>query len=178
VARLHHVKKARKAIPEAGIQVGDSYYFYKRRINGKGAPKICSKAKPRRSAYLTSSPFLKALLDMEDDLQAMVANGTPAEEVAWWLGNAASEVEVLGGDCTDKAASVAGGMKNGSGIASAELLRERADHCSALASALREAASELEAGSMADLSEEESGDQEVPSAVPMAEVVAGIAWLP
>ncbi len=178
MAKLHFVRKARKAIPSSGIEVGDSYYHYKRRVNGKGTPKVCSKTKPRRSAYATSSPFLGALMDLEDALNGLVAGNGPTEYIIGWLETVASEVEALGDDCMDKSQNVELGMKNGAGAMSAELLQARAEHCSALASALREAASELEASGFDGLSEVEEGSEEEPTTTSVADVVSNIVWLP
>ena len=176
MAKLHFVKKARKPIPEAGIEAGDSYYWFKRRVNGKGAPKRCSKVKPRRSSYSTSSPFLGTLMDKEDELTGLVAKSIPKEEVISWLESTANEIESLGEECLDKSSNVEAHMKNGSGTTGAEMLRDRAEHCSELARALREAAGELQAGAE-DLSEIE-GEEEFTSSVSITGVLAGLVWLP
>lgn len=182
MAKLHFVKKARKAIPEAGVEVGDSYYFFKKRVNGKGTPRVCSKIKPRRSAYATSSPFLGALMDYEDELNGMLARNASAEGVATWLENVVSEVEAMGDSCREKSQSVESGMKNGAGTTSAEMLISRADHCSDLASAIREAINELELGDRAgvDDNQDEDGNwtEGEPPIASVAEVVANIVWLP
>lgn len=60
---LHHVKKARKAIPSAGIKKGDSYYWWKFAYGSKQV----SKERPRRSR-LTQSVFYASLYDIEDDI--------------------------------------------------------------------------------------------------------------
>jgi hypothetical protein len=48
--RVHFVEKARKPIPHAGVEVGDSYYWWKFRYGGRRV----SKTRPRRS-QLTQS---------------------------------------------------------------------------------------------------------------------------
>lgn len=62
MARLHSVKKARKANKTAGIKKGDSYFWWKFRFGGKHF----SKTRPRRS-QLTQSAFYAAMYDIEDD---------------------------------------------------------------------------------------------------------------
>lgn len=176
MAKLNYVKRARKAIPEADIEVGDPYWWYKRRVNGRGAPRVCSKTKPKRSAYTTSSPFTRALLDYEDELNGMLDRNAPPEGVATWLENVASDVEAMGEDCREKSQSVEQGMKNGAGSTSAEMLITRADHCSDLASAIREAVNELE--TRCNEVVEEGGDDDGPNEASVAEVVANFAWLP
>ena len=61
--KVTHVKKARKAYPEAGIEKGDSYYWWA----FMRGPTICSKTAPTRS-QLTRSPHLGAGYDLEDRL--------------------------------------------------------------------------------------------------------------
>lgn len=189
MARLHYVKRARKAIPEAEIEVGDSYYFFKKRVNGKGVPRVCSKTKPKRSAYTTSSPFLGILLDMEDEANQLVANLAEVEYVGSWLDATADAVEALGEDCLAKSQNVGEGMKNGSGQVSADMLWARAEHCSELARALREAANELEtrekdehyAALEAEGIEEDSGDDDCGqegNTFLLGAALANIVWLP
>ena len=67
--RVHHVKSARKAIPDSGIKVGDSYYWWKFRYGGKRV----SKTPPRRS-QLTQSDYYGQLYDLEDEIAALVAD--------------------------------------------------------------------------------------------------------
>lgn len=64
--RLNFVKSARKAQPEKGIEVGDSYYWWKFYRGGK----MVSKTRPRAS-QLTQSAHKGAMYDLMDDLQAL-----------------------------------------------------------------------------------------------------------
>jgi hypothetical protein len=61
--RVTHVKKARKAIPSAGIEIGDSYYWWKFGFGGKRI----SKTYPKQS-QLTQSEFLSTLYDLQERL--------------------------------------------------------------------------------------------------------------
>lgn len=66
MAKLHFVKKARKAIRKDGkvyIKKGESYYWWKFYRSSKQV----SKDKPRRS-QLTQSSYYSIIFDMEDDL--------------------------------------------------------------------------------------------------------------
>ena len=67
---LHFVKKARKDIPEAGIKKGDSYYWWQFAFGRKQA----SKEHPRRSRYMTQSPYLSQIYDIEDDMAALTVS--------------------------------------------------------------------------------------------------------
>lgn len=60
MARLHHVKKARK--DNAVCKKGESYYWWQFAFSSKSL----SKTMPRRS-QLTQSSFLSQLYDLEDD---------------------------------------------------------------------------------------------------------------
>lgn len=178
MAQLHFVECARRAIPEAGIEIGDQYYWYKKRVNGKGVPRTCSKTKPPRSAYVTSSPFLGALMDMEDACTA-ICGGLLSQQLDYviaWLEARADEVEAMANNCSEKSQSVEQGMKNGAGNMSAEMLRSRDEHCRLLASALREAAGELVSVSEEPLSED--GEEELYVSVTAASVLGSILWLP
>lgn len=65
MATVTFVKKARRAVPSAGIAVGDSYYWWAFRYGGKHY----SKTKPHRS-QLTQSEFLSTIYDIEDEILA------------------------------------------------------------------------------------------------------------
>jgi hypothetical protein len=69
------VKCARKAIPSAGIEVGQPYYWWKFRFGGKHV----SKTYPKPS-QLTQSEFLQQIYDINDRLEA-VDESTAADEV-------------------------------------------------------------------------------------------------
>jgi hypothetical protein len=66
MATVNFVKKARRAVPSAGIAVGDAYYWWAFRYGGKHY----SKTKPRRS-QLTQSEFLSTIYDIEDEISAV-----------------------------------------------------------------------------------------------------------
>lgn len=64
---LHHVNKARKAIKGTDIKKGDSYYWWQFAFRSKQV----SKTRPRRSQYMTQSPYLGGIYDVEDDINAL-----------------------------------------------------------------------------------------------------------
>lgn len=86
--RVTHVKKARKAIPHAGIEVGDSYYWWKFRQGGKQV----SKTPPKRS-QLTNSPFLSALYDYQDGLANFTLDQFKTDGVTHFLEQAQCMLE-------------------------------------------------------------------------------------
>jgi hypothetical protein len=61
MARAHFVKKARKAIRDAGIKKGDSYYWWKFRFGGKRVSKT-----PPKPSQLTQSDFWSAVYSAQE----------------------------------------------------------------------------------------------------------------
>jgi hypothetical protein len=69
--KIHHVKKARKDYPEAGIAKGDSYYWWEFM---KG-PKVKSKIYPQ-PWQLTQSPFLKEFYQLQNNHEVFSCDWT------------------------------------------------------------------------------------------------------
>jgi len=61
MARAKFVKKARRAVPEAGIEIGDSYYWWKFRFGGKHFSKT-----PPKPSQLTQSNYLSQILAIQE----------------------------------------------------------------------------------------------------------------
>jgi hypothetical protein len=143
VPRLHFVKKARKAIPSAGIKPGDSYYWWKFKTGGRGGVKRVSKTRPRRS-QLTQSEFYAAMYDAEDDLAGVVGRFEAGEadfnELAQALEDAASAVREAGENCQEKFNNLPEGFQNAE---TGERLQARADRCESIADELEEAAQDV-----------------------------------
>lgn len=59
-----HVKKARKAIPEHGIEAGESYYHWSTRVAGKFV-KNYSKIPPKAS-QMTTSEFWRTVFELQE----------------------------------------------------------------------------------------------------------------
>lgn len=93
MARAKFVKKARKAIPGAGIKVGDSYWWWKFRFGTR----LVSKNKPRRS-QLTQSEHLGSIYDIEDDLTALTAESV----TSGFLDEFTSRIEEVRDTCQER----------------------------------------------------------------------------
>lgn len=90
MARAHYVAKARKARPEAGIAVGDAYYWWQFRYGGKRY----SKTRPRPSQLTNSDKLSRAYAAQEalEDLAAGIADDTTLDDLRSELDNIASEI--------------------------------------------------------------------------------------
>jgi len=143
MARLHYVKKARKANKEHGIKKGDSYYWWKFAF---GAKRV-SKTRPPRSA-LTQSEFYGALWDAEDAVSDAIStwqDGDPEgsrDAIQSALQEAQSMVEDQQSQCDDKISGMESAFPNG--CPTLELLQERRDFCDDLISELQNAESEVQ----------------------------------
>lgn len=96
--KVNHVKCARKAIPSAGIEVGQPYYWWKFRFGGKHV----SKTYPKPS-QLTQSEFLSSIYDINDRLENIDADNVRDEvpAIIEELENIASELEDKLGNMPD-----------------------------------------------------------------------------
>lgn len=117
------MKHARKAIPSAGIEVGQPYYWWKFRFGGKHV----SKTYPKQS-QLTQSEFLSQMYDINDRLQAVDADNA-ADEVAEII----SELEDIASELVDKLGNMFGSLQYSP---TGELLQERIDAVNDMASEL------------------------------------------
>lgn len=139
MAKLHFVKRAAKTYRGTGIKKGQMYWWWqKMRPRGAG-PKVRgtifrSPVKPPRSAYATTSPFLGAMMDLEDRFPNC-ESASDVEEIA-------TEVRALGDDCQEKIDSVSQSFRNG--CPTADLLQSRIDSCNSIADELDRIASEVD----------------------------------
>ena len=90
--RLNHVKRARKARPEYGIEIGDSYYWWQFAFR----PPQYSKERPSRS-QLTQSSYLAALYDLQDGFDESVS-GMPFSEARDYVRD---ELDSIMNDCQE-----------------------------------------------------------------------------
>lgn len=128
--KVHHVKRARKPIADHGINVGDSYYWWKFRYGGKHV----SKTAPRPS-QLTQSDFLSEILALEESIQDAIGNFESAlEDMKSAIGEAADRVRDMASECEEKASNVEDRFPGGS--PTIDLLNERASKCEEVADAL------------------------------------------
>ena len=126
MARAKFVKKARKARPEHGIEVGDSYYYWAFMQGGRGGPKHYSKTRPTRS-QLTQSDFLSQIYEMEDrGFTAEDPDGLRDER-----DTLVSDLESLGDEQYDKFSNMPDVLQQGD---TGQLLEQRQEACQNIAS--------------------------------------------
>ena len=124
MARAQFAKKTRKAIPDAGIKVGDSYYWWKFRFGGKRY----SKTAPKRS-QLTQSDFYGQIYDIEDEIAELDAD----DSLPSCVEDIASRIREIGDECEEKRGNMPEQLQDS---ASGELLQERKDACDSAADEL------------------------------------------
>lgn len=126
MARLHFVKKARKAHKDIGVKKGESYYWAAFR-SGRSSFKRKWKNKPRRS-QLTQSDFLGALYDIEDDLHEADKDG-----IAEAIETAVGALRDLADETQSKYDNMPEGLQSGD---TGQLLEERVNKCNEIADEL------------------------------------------
>jgi hypothetical protein len=152
--RVHFVKSARKAIPSAGIEVGDSYYWWKNRPPGRAAGfKRVSKTRPRPSQTV-GSEFRRSVLELHESISDQVAAGfASSDDLESARDNWAQWVRDLADEQEGKRDNMPDSLQQGP---TGELLQEREE-------ALRQWADDLESVTIPqrdDFAEGEDGDQE------------------
>jgi hypothetical protein len=95
MARVHFVKKARKAKRSEGIKVGDSYYWWANRV-GRVSLKRYSKTRPTRS-QTTLSSFYSQLWEIADRGWDAAAPDELSDE----RDNTVSDLNDLKSECED-----------------------------------------------------------------------------
>lgn len=68
-AKVHHVKKSRKPVPQLDLPAGSEYYWWSLMQGSRGVKRY-SKTPPSRS-QLTNSEFMGRIYDIEDQLQEL-----------------------------------------------------------------------------------------------------------
>lgn len=128
--RVHTVQRARKPIPSAGVQKGDTYYWWKFRYGGK----CVSKTYPRPS-QLTQSEFLGTMYDLQERIEALVVEDyiDDPDALRSDLDDIASDIRQLGADCEDRRSNMPEQLQDSD---TGNLLQERADSCSSWADEL------------------------------------------
>jgi hypothetical protein len=161
LAKLHFVKRARKDYKDDGIKKGDSYWWIKPMIGGRGGAVRRFKDKPRQS-QIESSDYLQSYLSIEESVEDI----TEFDGAADTLDELANEMEALGEEQEEKATNMEEHFPNGSEIIN--MLRERAECCSNTAESMRSAVEDI---NNLDADEEDfDGDHAV------SEILAGIDW--
>lgn len=105
--KVHHVKAARKADPQCGIQVGDEYYWWEFRHGGTHKSKT-----PPRPSQLTQSKMSSAYAAMEA-LEDVLAGATCPEDIKSALDDAAQGLRDVAGEYEESYDSMPEGLQNG-----------------------------------------------------------------
>lgn len=117
MARLHHVKASRKAVPSANISVGDSYYWWQFAYG----PKRYSKEKPRRSS-LTRSEYKAQVWDLIDNTSAPeYDSGFSLED---FISELVNQVEDIRDGCQERLDAIPDQLKDGT---AGQTLQDRID---------------------------------------------------
>lgn len=131
MAKVHFVKAARKDNPVA--KAGESYYWWKPMVGGRGGAKRYSKERPSRS-QLTQSDFLSSLYGIED---GDMANAQSPEDFR----GVAEALRELGQEQQEKYDNMPDGLQQGD---TGQMLEERASGCDSWADEIDQRADELE----------------------------------
>jgi len=148
--RVHVVEKARKARPEAGIEVGDRYFYWTKRSGPytKGRT-YYSKTYPKPS-QLTGSAFLQSVYALQEEMSAY----SPDSDLESVRDDWAQRIREIGEECQEKLDNMPEGLQQGS---TGELLQERID-------AMENWASEIEGVNIPDrkdyIEAEDDGEDE------------------
>jgi hypothetical protein len=119
--RVHKVEKARKAIPGAGIKVGDPYFWASFKTGPRSSMKRVWRTMPKPS-QLTMSEFKSRWREFGERMAELAEDDTLHDA----LQEIASEIRDLGSEQEDKLSNMPDGLQQAS---TGELLQERADAC-------------------------------------------------
>jgi hypothetical protein len=139
--RVTFVKSARKAVPRAGIEVGDSYYWWKFRYGGKQY----SKTRPR-SSQLTQSEFLGEIYALQESIEDLTLDDAPFED---FVKETADRLREIANECEEKRYNMPDALQDGD---TGQLLEARAEACN-------NAADELEAIDLSEFDEDEAREE-------------------
>ncbi len=120
MARAHFVKKARKARPEVGIEVGDSYYWWAFMQGGRGGPRHYSKTRPRPS-QLTRSEFWSGVYAVREGAEGQIPS---FEDLECERDSIREELDNIKSETEDKYNNLPEGLQSGQ---PGELLQGRVD---------------------------------------------------
>lgn len=118
--RVHQVKAARKDYPEIGVKKGESYYWWKIKLQRGGLLKK-SKTPPKRS-QLTMSEFYGTLYDIQDETHFEAAGDFA--DLTSMRDDIVSQLEELRDAQQEKLDNMPEGLQQGS---TGEMLQERYD---------------------------------------------------
>lgn len=128
MARVHHVKKARKDYPKERIKKGDSYYWWKFNFSRY----VHRSLTPPRRSQLTQSDFLSQVYDIEDRLEGLSSCGD-IDEVKAEVEEIIEEIRTLGEEQSEKQYNMPDSLQYSP---TGELLENRAQECEEWASSI------------------------------------------
>lgn len=129
MAKVHFVKSARKDNPVA--KKGESYFWWKPMIGGRGGAKRYSKERPKPS-QLTTSEFLSRFYDIEEQI-AEAKDPDTLEQIA-------QDLSELGDETREKYDNMPEGLQQGD---TGTMLDERATGCDEWRGEIERVAEEL-----------------------------------
>lgn len=135
--RVNFVKKARKPIPGAGVEVGDSYYWW---MFNFSKVKHCSKTPPKPS-QLTQSEYLSTAYDLQEQAEAINVDGADSNSAAEDLRSIADELRSLGEEQSSKRDNMPESLQDSD---TGQKLEARAEACDEIAGEIESAADEIE----------------------------------
>ncbi len=115
--RVHTVKSARKARPEMGLEVGETYHWWKFKNRFGNGTIVRSKTYPRAS-QLTRSEFLGAMYGIQEEIEDLEAD----EDLESTVGDIAGRARELGEEQTEKRENMPESLQDGD---TGSLLEER-----------------------------------------------------
>jgi hypothetical protein len=119
--RVNKVERARKAIPHAGIAVGDTYYWWTFKNQRGPGTKVVSKAYPRPS-QLTRSSFKSQWRSFSEQMGDLSLDDGLYDALV----EIAGEIRSLGEECQGSLDNMPEGLQQG---ATGEMLQERIQNC-------------------------------------------------
>jgi hypothetical protein len=129
MAKVNHVKSARKDYPEAGIKKGESYYWWEFRFGGTHRSKT-----PPKPSQLTQSEFLSTLYSAKERMEAIdTSNYETVSDLESEIEEIRSDLEQLKDDTQEKLDNMPEGLQQGD---TGQLLQERIDNLDGLISEL------------------------------------------
>lgn len=173
--KLHYVQKANKSQDKYGIKKGQPYWWWyaPRKPRSKARGTILRSPKKPKPSALVGSPFLKACMQIQEELEeaSQQLNSTDAvKDFVETLQGYAEGFRDMGSDETGKLQNIPESLQ---ASATATLLETRAEQCEVVAEALSSAATEIE---QLDTGEEMTSDEEARICVSAAQVFTNILW--
>ena len=165
MAKVHHVKKARKHHRRFGVKKGQEYWWWKRRAPGQRVGfKVVSPKKPKPS-QVEGNPYRATILEFQERCEA--------DPTADTLREVAAELEELAEEQEEKRRNMPNQLQDSD---AGQMLEARAAACRSLASELETAASEIEDLEMADDPDGDGNPGEGDCRPAAEEIVGAISW--